>query len=75
MRGYLVHDALYQLMKLSALAYLMHRQYANELLREICREDGMSSFRGWYVYQSVRLFGERSAHPRKDPEVEIVCVP
>ena len=49
MRGSLVHDALYQLMRLSALDYKVHRKRADEILKEICREDGMSSFRACLV--------------------------
>jgi len=75
MRGSLVHDALYQLMRLGALDYQVHRQRADELLREICRADGMSSFRAWYVYQAVHRFAESGARPRNAPEVEIICVP
>ena len=75
MRGSLVHDVLYQLMRLSALDYKVHRKRADDLLRKICLEDGMSSFRAWYVYQGVHLLGERNARPRDEPEVEIICVP
>jgi hypothetical protein len=75
MRGSLVHDALYQLMRLSALDYQVHRKRADELLREICIEDGMSSFKGWLVYQAVHIFAAGSARPQQEPEVEIVCVP
>ena len=75
MRGSLVHDALYQLMRLSALDYKVHRRRADEILKEICLEDGMSSFGVWYVYQAVRLFAEGNARPREEPEVEIICVP
>jgi len=75
MRGSLIHDALYQLMRLSALDYRTHRKRTDEILRETCKEDGMSSFRAWYVYQGVRLFGECNARPRVEPEIEIICVP
>ncbi|MCX7016149.1 MAG: DUF1353 domain-containing protein [Candidatus Sumerlaeota bacterium] len=75
MRGSLVHDALYQLMRLGALDFQTHRQRADEILREICLEDGMSRFRAWYVYQGVRWLGERNARPRDEPEVEIICAP
>jgi hypothetical protein len=75
MRGSLVHDVLYQLMRLSALDHQVHRQRADELLREICLADGMSSFLAWCVYQAVHRFGERSARPSNEPEVEIICVP
>jgi len=75
MRGSLVHDALYQLMRLSALDYRVHRKRADEIIREICLEDGMWAFRAWYVYQALHLFAEGSARPRPEPEVKIICVP
>ena len=75
MRGSLVHDALYQLMRRGVLDYKVHRKRADEILKEICLEDGMCSFRAWYVYQALHLFAERSARPRKESEVNIVCVP
>ncbi len=75
MRGSLVHDALYQLMRLGALDYRVHRKRADELLRDICREDGMSALRSWAVYRAVRLFGESNAQPREEPEVEVICAP
>ncbi|MBL8511423.1 MAG: DUF1353 domain-containing protein [Betaproteobacteria bacterium] len=62
MRGSLVHDALYQLMR-EQLIPQEHREYADKLLREICLEDGMSSIRAWVVYQGVRLGGASSAAP------------
>ena len=75
MRGSLVHDALYQLMRLGKLAYKTDRQKADELLRDICLEDGMSKVRAWYVYKSVRLFAEPAARPRPEQKDEIICVP
>jgi hypothetical protein len=62
MRGSLVHDALYQLMR-EELIPPEHREYADTLLREICLEDGMSRIRAWWVYQGVRLGGASSAAP------------
>ncbi len=75
MRGSLVHDALYQLMRLSELDHKVHRKRADKILKEICLEDGMWSFRAWYVYRMLHLFAEGAAHPREEPEVEIICVP
>ena len=75
MRGSLVHDALYQLMRLRALDYKVHRKQADEILREICLEDGMCAFRAWYVYQALRIFAEKGAQPKEEPEIEIICVP
>ena len=75
MRGSLVHDALYQLMRGKYLDYKKHRKYADELLKNICLKDGMLKFRAWYVYKIVRMFGERNARPPEEPQDEIICVP
>lgn len=61
MRGSLVHDALYQLMRMGLLSDEFHRITADKELRRICREDGMSSIRAWWVYESVRRFGGSAA--------------
>ena len=60
MRGSLVHDALYQLMRNGQLG-IEWREQADKLLREICLEDGMSAFRAWYVYHGLRLGGGPAA--------------
>ena len=75
MRGSLVHDALYQLMRGKYLDYTKHRKYADELLKKICLADGMFKFRAWYVYKAVQMFGEKNATPSTGPEDEIICVP
>lgn len=62
MRGSLVHDVLYQLMREELIAQ-EHREYADKLLREICLEDGMAQIRAWWVYQGVRLLGAPCAAP------------
>ncbi len=63
MRGSLVHDALYQLMRGGELDMDSHRDNADKLLRNICSEDGMSALRSWVVYTGVRYFGESFADP------------
>jgi hypothetical protein len=75
MRGSLVHDALYQLMREKYLDYKIHRKYADDLLKKICLDDGMCRLRAWYVYQAVRLFAEKNATPTEKPKDEIICVP
>jgi len=55
MEGSLVHDVLYQLMREKHLNYKW-RKRSDQILREICRKNGMGAFRAWYVYQSVRVF-------------------
>jgi hypothetical protein len=63
MRAALVHDALYQLIRLGSLDKHIWKPRADKELRRICREDGMSRFRSWYVYQAVRLGGGKAASP------------
>ena len=63
MRGSLVHDALYQLMRNGHLDKDKHREPADRLLQQMCKEDGMSSIRAWWVYQGVKNFGDPSADP------------
>jgi len=61
MRGSLVHDALYQLMREGLLCKEFHRKISDLLLQVHCKEDGMSSIRAWWVYFGVRLGGNSSA--------------
>lgn len=63
MRGSLVHDALYQLIRDGYLAKGQYRSIADKLLKKICRQDGMSALRAWLTYQGARLFGDPSADP------------
>lgn len=60
MRGSLVHDALYQLMR-EKLLDCGWRETADAELRRICIEDGMSWLRAWWVFKAVRMAGESSA--------------
>ncbi len=62
MRGSLVHDALYQLMREERIAQ-DYRAYADMLLRKICLEDSMIPIRAWWVYKAVRLCGASNAAP------------
>lgn len=63
MRGSLVHDALYQLMRHDNLDKKTYRKAADKLLQTMCKEDGMSSIRAWWVYKGVALFGDPAADP------------
>ena len=62
MRGSLIHDALYQLMREEFIAQ-HQRKRADEILWEVCREDGMSWLRATWVYEAVRLGGASAARP------------
>lgn len=59
-RGSLIHDALYQLMREGFLPQSC-REIADRILVEVCRMDGMDPLRaaGWYA--AVREFGRPSA--------------
>ncbi len=61
MRGALVHDALYQLMREAGLEPEIYRPIADRTMRYMCRQDGMGWFRAWYTYHAVRIFGDKSA--------------
>ncbi len=61
MRGSLVHDALYQLIRLGKLDKNIYRILADQELYNICRVDGMGWPRACVVYYSVRVFGNPSA--------------
>lgn len=67
MRGSLVHDALYQLMR-EGLLDQSFRQLADALLHSLCIEDGMSKFRAAYVYNAVHEFGAKNA-TKQNPEI------
>ena len=74
MRGSLVHDAIYQLIRLEKLPY-SYKKYADLLLQKICLEDGMSNFRANYIYQAVKIFGGAAAKPGSDKPDKKICVP
>jgi len=63
MRGSLEHDALYQMMR-EGLLTPGHRILADQRLRAVCLQDGMSAIRAWWVYQGVRLGGAGAIEPR-----------
>lgn len=69
MRGSLIHDALYQLIREEHLQE-SDRKKADRLLSQHCREDGMSTIRAWWVYRGVRLGGGPAADPRWDRKIK-----
>jgi hypothetical protein len=75
MRASLVHDALYQLMRLKELDPEEHRKTADEIFRDICLEDGMGRFRAGYSYLAVRWFGGGHARKSHGTVDVVVCVP
>lgn len=69
MRPSLVHDALHQLMRQGKLPW-SHLREADILLREMCREDGMSWIRSKWVYIGVRSAARKLAKTKTRPVLE-----
>ena len=65
MRGSLVHDVLFQLLRLRKLAPET-RETADRIYKQLCLEDGMWRLRAWAHFKALRAFGWMSA----DPEAE-----
>jgi hypothetical protein len=63
MRASLVHDALYQLMRNGELNARTTRKAADKIFREICKQDGVSSFRANLYYKALRQYGKPAASP------------
>jgi hypothetical protein len=69
MRGSLVHDALYQLIRMGELL-TEDRALADLELKEICIRDNMNKFYAKMVYRSIRVFGKPSANPKNKHKIE-----
>lgn len=72
MRGSLVHDALYQLIR-GGIIRNDFRINADGFLKEICIEDGMNRIVAEIVYRSVRMFG--GMFVGKDDVKEVLFAP
>ncbi len=68
MQAALIHDALYQLIRMKKLG-AGYRQPADEILRDGCITDGMWKIRANWIYRAVRKFGGGSAIPGNIKEV------
>jgi len=75
MRGALVHDGLYQLMRLGKLDYRVYRKEADDILRTFCLSDGMASWVAWIIYMAVRWFAVGAAKSHEKPEDQIHAIP
>ena len=66
MRGGLVHDAFYQLLR-EGLLPSEYRHLADHLLKQICLEDGMNPIRAAYYFEGVEHFGSSAAQKGNNP--------
>jgi len=73
MRGSLVHDALYQLLRMGLLDYDPCKRQADELFQRICIADGMGRFRAWYALRGLK-FGHPK-EPEKGDAIEWIVIP
>lgn len=68
MRGSLIHDVLYQLLREGLLP--QHERFiADKILQIICREDGMCKARAWWVFQGVHKFASGAADPHSKKKI------
>jgi len=61
MRASLFHDALYQLMRENHITRNGNRKLADQVLRDVAREDGMGKARSWAWYHAVQWGAKRSS--------------
>ncbi len=72
MRASLVHDALYQLMRVGVLPEAS-RGYADDALYTLCVEDGLFKPRAWAWWKAVRLMA--GAKAKKGTERPVLEAP
>jgi hypothetical protein len=69
LRASLVHDALYQLMRQEALSSRTHRKTADQLFKDMCKADGVSSFWASAWYKGLRKFGKPASMPQNKKKI------
>lgn len=70
MIGSLIHDVGYQLIRLG-LIDPKYKEYLDQVLHDICTEDGMYSWRADYWRWAVLNFGVGSTKPSAEPKEEV----
>jgi len=64
MRGSLVHDCLYQCIRLGLIPKHL-KKAADTILQSICLEDGMSRIRAWWIRKGLEIAGKSSTLPSR----------
>lgn len=68
--GSLVHDVIYQLIRLDKIDY-KYKEYGDKVLYTLCVEDGMFRLRASYWLWAVLHFGKPSCLPSAEPKEEM----
>ncbi len=74
MRGSLAHDALYALLRAGKL-HPSRRKEADDLIYDLCRQDGMGWLRAHYMYAGLRLGAGYAAKQQAEPETVRLTAP
>ncbi len=70
MAASLCHDEFYEMLRLGLLpAGQGYRKAADKLLRKMCRENGMTAARAWWVYRGVRLGAGPASKPKNQRKI------
>jgi len=69
LRASLVHDALYQLMRLQLLSAKKYKDQADKLFRKICIGDGVSHPVAEAYYLGLELGGEPATDPKNQKKI------
>ncbi len=70
LRASLVHDALYQLMRLEELKSRTHRKAADEEFKRICKKDGVSKYWASVWFKGLRKLGGPAASPKNKRKIQ-----
>lgn len=73
MRASLIHDVFCQCMRDQKISYVLWQDLINDVFRNMCIEDGMSSFRAWFWHFGVNL-GD-AGNPGQGPDRKILVAP
>jgi len=74
MRGALIHDALYRMIRLKLLPYKF-RKIADKILRSVCVLDKAPRWRAWYIYIGVRKGAWWAAEPGTQEPEKVLSAP
>jgi hypothetical protein len=66
MVGSLIHDIIYQLIRLG-LIDAGYKEYGDNVLHDVCSEDGMWEWRADYWRWAVLTYGQGSCRPSSEP--------